>query len=592
MAIKSRISIILSPVVEEEVTLRDKIKVRTGFKDLKRCHDQTEDTIDCLSTPTGKRRKTTAVENISPFHFLHGWTLGSLFNYVKDGKQKNVQRKAKHIAFDNKMLAKKKNEKCLSATRNQGLNRVPLSQISNSSILDLTSIDNAGTDSDSVEVTKVSFDLTTKEGCHIKRSVGPLARHRSSGYLEEVVRLDEKKRYKELLSRFTSVALPEYSDSISPPTSQQRQNTVHAILPNPLFRKHTNRRPISIDLTNDEEQTPRTSRRSFWNERLHQSMSSSSILEYSQIEDVSIVKESFTKATPNIHEHSRAGGNELLDSSWIKKWRDTLDPVQLERTRQIKVEERRKEIIKRKQKEEFEELQKKIEEKSKSNEFPELTKEMLAKVKSVFSSGNGREIFVQGFNAEITRSDLATLRDATWLNDEVVNFYFNLLKDRNEKVKEYPKVHVFNTFFYPKIVKAGHASVKRWTRKVDIFAMDLILIPVHLGMHWCLATVDLKNKQIAYYDSLKGNNTQCLEAIKTYLQNESLDKKKTKFDFTGWTDVMPKDIPEQLNGCDCGVFMCKYAEYKSRSAKFTFTQANMPYFRKRMVYEIVTKQLL
>jgi len=38
----------------------------------------------------------------------------------------------------------------------------------------------------------------------------------------------------------------------------------------------------------------------------------------------------------------------------------------------------------------------------------------------------------------------------------------------------------------------GHTSVKRWTRKVDIFGYDLLVIPVHLKVHWCLATVDLR----------------------------------------------------------------------------------------------------
>ena len=43
-------------------------------------------------------------------------------------------------------------------------------------------------------------------------------------------------------------------------------------------------------------------------------------------------------------------------------------------------------------------------------------------------------------------------------------------------------------------MEKGHAALKRWTRKVDIFATDLMLIPVHLGMHWCLATIDFKRK--------------------------------------------------------------------------------------------------
>ena len=54
-----------------------------------------------------------------------------------------------------------------------------------------------------------------------------------------------------------------------------------------------------------------------------------------------------------------------------------------------------------------------------------------------------------------------------------------------------PKVHAFNTFFYPKLMKTGHASLRRWTKKVDLFAMDIVLIPIHLGMHWCLAVRNL-----------------------------------------------------------------------------------------------------
>lgn len=62
----------------------------------------------------------------------------------------------------------------------------------------------------------------------------------------------------------------------------------------------------------------------------------------------------------------------------------------------------------------------------------------------------------------------------------------NLLMERGEKDGN-AKVYAFNTFFYPKILGGGQSAVKRWTRRVDIFAHDYLLIPVHLGMHWCLA---------------------------------------------------------------------------------------------------------
>ena len=75
---------------------------------------------------------------------------------------------------------------------------------------------------------------------------------------------------------------------------------------------------------------------------------------------------------------------------------------------------------------------------------------------------------------------------AFFLFAQVINFYMNLLIARGE-AQGNPKVHAFNTFFYPKVMGQGHSGVKRWTRTVDVFAMDYILVPVHLGMHWCLA---------------------------------------------------------------------------------------------------------
>ena len=36
-----------------------------------------------------------------------------------------------------------------------------------------------------------------------------------------------------------------------------------------------------------------------------------------------------------------------------------------------------------------------------------------------------------------------------------------------------------------------------------------------------------------------------------------MDKKKTPFDTSEFQSVIVKDIPQQMNGSDCGMFTCK-----------------------------------
>lgn len=69
---------------------------------------------------------------------------------------------------------------------------------------------------------------------------------------------------------------------------------------------------------------------------------------------------------------------------------------------------------------------------------------------------------------------------------QVINFYMNLLVERS-KQPNLPSAYTFNTFFYPKLRSSGYSAVRRWTKKVDIFSVDFILVPVHLGVHWCLS---------------------------------------------------------------------------------------------------------
>ncbi|RXN31442.1 sentrin-specific protease 2-like isoform X2 [Labeo rohita] len=53
-----------------------------------------------------------------------------------------------------------------------------------------------------------------------------------------------------------------------------------------------------------------------------------------------------------------------------------------------------------------------------------------------------------------------------------------------------------------------------------------------------------------------------------------------------------KAIPKQVNGNDCGVFACKYADFLSQGKPLTFRQCDIPLFRKMMVREIIHEKIL
>ncbi|XP_017128479.1 sentrin-specific protease 1 [Drosophila elegans] len=220
-------------------------------------------------------------------------------------------------------------------------------------------------------------------------------------------------------------------------------------------------------------------------------------------------------------------------------------------------------------------------------EFIPLSKEHLKRLIEL-AEGDCLQVLVTKFNLNIQRSEIQILLNFRWLNDVIINFYMNLLTERSEKrIGQLPSVYAMNTFFVPRLLQSGHAGVKRWTRKVDLFSKDIIPVPVHSnGVHWCMAIIHMRDKTILYYDSIGGGNQKVLDALEAYLREESLDKRKLSFDTSGFRIGNALNVPQQKNSRDCGVFACMFAEYLTRDAPITFSQDNIDYFRRKMALEI------
>uniref|UniRef100_A0A915DEM9 Ubiquitin-like protease family profile domain-containing protein n=1 Tax=Ditylenchus dipsaci TaxID=166011 RepID=A0A915DEM9_9BILA len=202
------------------------------------------------------------------------------------------------------------------------------------------------------------------------------------------------------------------------------------------------------------------------------------------------------------------------------------------------------------------------------------------------------EMCVEKFGVSISRRDLLKLKSIEWLNDEIINFYMQLIVQRSTHEPDLPKVFAFNSFFFTSLKNRGFAAVKRWTKSIDLSSFDIILVPIHDKTHWSLAVIDMQNQSIEYYDSMLTNRADYVLLLKQYIIFESLDKRKSKLDLESWKFGTKYNIPKQSNGSDCGVFVCRFADYISQRKQINFEQIHMKYFRRRMVYEICTGTLL
>ena len=205
---------------------------------------------------------------------------------------------------------------------------------------------------------------------------------------------------------------------------------------------------------------------------------------------------------------------------------------------------------------------------------------------------------------QVQRRDMVTLNIETDLNDVVINGYLHLITKQSQAnqvtTPKLPKVWAPSTFFYPKMKRAGHPAVKRWTNRLPggLFSFDIMIVPVHINLnHWACGIIDFRKKSVELHDSLgvkKGSGYSSTETdffplMRSYLSEEAAATKTPNFDISKWTDVTSTNCPQQDNINDCGVFLLKVAHYRSLELQFNFDKRNMPYFRALITLELARK---
>ncbi|QPG74589.1 hypothetical protein FOA43_001920 [Brettanomyces nanus] len=202
------------------------------------------------------------------------------------------------------------------------------------------------------------------------------------------------------------------------------------------------------------------------------------------------------------------------------------------------------------------------------------------------------------FNISITTKDILTLADRKWLNDNVIDFYMNLINERAKRDSSLPSVHVFSTYFYTTLCEKGYQGVKKWAKRAgaDVTKVDYVFVPVNIHQsHWALGLINNKEKVFQYFDSLFGTGNDVLYKLEDYMTEETrrvYGDSTSDIDYSKYEYNAATKCPTQENGFDCGVFTCTTADYISREVPLLYSQADMPMLRRRMAYEIGTGMLL
>lgn len=228
------------------------------------------------------------------------------------------------------------------------------------------------------------------------------------------------------------------------------------------------------------------------------------------------------------------------------------------------------------------------------------------------------QLLVSYSNINITTADLIRLKDTEYLNDNIMDFYVELLKARESETAAsrpgYTRNHFFNTHFMTMLLnsknpdlsmrgKYEYKQVRRWTigrtQRVDLFACHQIFVPICINdVHWTLAVIDMEKKTIRYYDSLGDDGQTYLDALQTYVADEWRDKKSSTLPawMNDWRLIRgSRATPQQDDHTnDCGVFVLCSADLLAQGLPLSFDQQDLieTRFRARIAYSILHKQLL
>ena len=155
----------------------------------------------------------------------------------------------------------------------------------------------------------------------------------------------------------------------------------------------------------------------------------------------------------------------------------------------------------------------------------------------------------------------------------------------------YPSILREDIYFYVGLTNRRDGWAPQYS--CDMFLCDYVFFPIGTEGHWMLVYASIGTRKLYYLDSLLSERRahEVLGNIKAYMYNASVKLHGKDNAWVFDTEIV-RNLPQQTNGIDCGVFTCQFAEHVARGGNIIFTQAEIPQIRRNMVWELMTRCLI
>jgi len=198
--------------------------------------------------------------------------------------------------------------------------------------------------------------------------------------------------------------------------------------------------------------------------------------------------------------------------------------------------------------------------------------------------------------------------------DSVINFY---LQEHLQRLNAHycarcleKPVGFFSSYFYGTLMQSGqyvggeycYRAVRTWGTSVaaranveSIFNMKFVIFPIHQRRlhHYTCVVALMEQKVVRYYNSCEHETHEdILRNIVRYIRDEARALGEP-VNLNDWRLVgCTSNIPQQLNGHDCGIFVCMDCYFISMGLEPLFEQKHIAQIKKRILLSIHERGVL